>query len=108
MSHEFQHPVIGQQVVVYPGSYHAFLGIVTEWRDEFPYQHVRVRHPVTGSESDYAPHNVQIEVAPTGAGVDILKALTAAKHGLRNWEVPQNRYDALEAVNAALTKLGVA
>jgi hypothetical protein len=60
MANEFEHPVIGQSCIAGGGSIPKYLGMVVDWKDEFPNRYIRVRHPVTGIETDYAPHNVRL------------------------------------------------
>lgn len=55
MTFTFKHPVIGQEAVVAYG-----LGRVTGYRDEFPFQHIKVQTYIDKIEREYSPHNVAL------------------------------------------------
>jgi len=55
MSHEFKHPIIGQEAVTRYG-----LGRVVKWKDKFPEQSITVKDYVGGVEHAFSPHNVRL------------------------------------------------
>ena len=55
MSHEFTHPVIGQEAVCPRG-----LGRVVAYVDAFPRQFIKVKEYINPVEAEWAPHNVQL------------------------------------------------
>jgi hypothetical protein len=55
MSHEFRHPIIGQEALVKCYG----LGRVTRFHDKFPHQWIEVRTYADGVERQYSPKHVR-------------------------------------------------
>jgi hypothetical protein len=56
-------PIIGQQAIVSFGR-QKVLGTVVDFEDRFPHGFIRVRHPITGAEQDFAPENAELIPVP--------------------------------------------
>lgn len=52
---------LGQQAIIEGGgTVQGFVGVVARYRDDFPFQSIGVKHPITGVVKDYAPDNVTL------------------------------------------------
>lgn len=55
MTHEFKHPIIGQEAICPDG-----LGRVTAFIDNFPTQWIRVSTYVGDKQCNWAPYNIKL------------------------------------------------
>jgi len=55
MEHEFKHPIIGQEAICLDG-----LGRVVAFKDDFPFQYIKVETYVNNNGSEWSPDNVEL------------------------------------------------
>lgn len=61
MTTAFYHPYIGQKALIKGGgTIKGYIGVVTDWRDEFPHQEIWVEHPFSKIRTRYAPSSVTL------------------------------------------------
>lgn len=75
MAHEFKHPILGQEAICPDG-----LGRVVAFRDEFPFQWIKVSTYLGDPSCDWDPENVEL-IDPRRGKAD-LKDITIRVEGI--------------------------